>query len=319
MVRLIALDMDGTLLRDNKTLPEVNRRAVADAVRAGFQVIAVTGRHYAGAMRVLKDLPEIRHVITCNGAALYEIPENSVPAQDQAEETSAASGLAQLKLADYMLTPESLKRIPRAGNLLTEYPFEDEVIYPMMRKLGNLNIIVDAFCNGQAYADVRSWQLFMELDIPEPVKEYILRSRVYVDHLTDYLMEQKIHVHKLTINFPGDGHGGYLGREKTEAIAKEYGLAPVSGGVGNMELTRLDVTKGRMLLEFAEHADIRREEIMAFGDSGNDIAMLQAAGIGIAMGNASPDVKRAADRVAKSNEEGGVAVEIRNLIRDYAS
>lgn len=350
MIKLIALDMDGTLLKDDKTLPEINRLAVAEAARAGFQVIAVTGRHYAGAMRVLKSLPDIRHVITCNGAALYEIPERTESRKREvsvgrnrtayesdmedsalqcvfpletgpvsggdSEKIPPESGLSQLKLEDYLLTPESAKRIPRPGRLLMEYPFEDGVIYPMMRRLGSLNIIVDAFCNGQAYADVKSWHLFMELDIPDPVKEYILKSRVYVDHLTDYLEEKSIHVHKLTINFPGDGRGGYLGREKTYAIAREYGLAPVSGGVGNMELTRADVTKGRMLLEYAAHVGIRREEILAFGDSGNDIAMLQAAGTGIAMGNATPDVKKAADRIAKSNEEGGVAEEIRKLIYD---
>lgn len=318
MVKLIALDMDGTLLKDDKTLPKENCLAVAQAARAGFQVIAVTGRHYAGAMRVLKNLPEIGHVITCNGAALYEISREEKTGVCDPVERSPEAGLAQMKLEDYMLTPESPKRFPRSGKLLLEYPFEDEVIYPMMRELGGLNIIVDAFCNGQAYADVKSWQLFLDLDIPDPVKEYILKSRVYVDHLTDYLMEHSIHVHKLTINFPGDGRGGYLGRERTDAIAKAYGLVPVSGGVGNMELTRADVTKGRMLLEYAEHIGIRREEIVAFGDSGNDIAMLRAAGVGIAMGNATPDVKRAADRIAKSNEEGGVAEELRRLIRGQA-
>lgn len=274
MIRLIALDLDGTLLDDKKKLSPQNRRAVSDAVKAGFRVIGVTGRHYAGAMQVLCDLPEITDVITCNGAALYEIP----------------------------------------GKLVTEYPFEDSVIYPLMRRLGELDIIVDAFCDGLAYADTKSRPLFMALDIPDPVKQYILKSRVYVNHLTDYLQEHHMHVHKLTINFPGDGHGGWSERDRTMRIALEGGLEPVSGGVGNMELTRSDVTKGRMLCEFAARAGIKREEIMAFGDSGNDIAMLKAAGVGIAMANATPDVKQAADRVAKSNEENGVADEIGKLL-----
>ena len=64
----------------------------------------------------------------------------------------------------------------------------------------------------------------------------------------------------------------------------------------------------------ADHLGIAREETMAFGDGENDISMLKAAGIGIAMGNASDQVKAAADEVTLTNEQAGVAAAIRTWI-----
>ena len=63
-----------------------------------------------------------------------------------------------------------------------------------------------------------------------------------------------------------------------------------------------------------ERYGIRREEVMAFGDGGNDIEMIEYAGIGVAMGNAVPQVKSAADYITADNDHDGVGLAVEKFI-----
>jgi Cof subfamily protein (haloacid dehalogenase superfamily) len=75
----------------------------------------------------------------------------------------------------------------------------------------------------------------------------------------------------------------------------------------NIEVNALGATKGAALLFLCEQLGIRREDCMALGDGTNDTSMIEAAGIGVAMGNAAPEVKAAANVITKTNEEDGLA------------
>ncbi len=77
---------------------------------------------------------------------------------------------------------------------------------------------------------------------------------------------------------------------------------------------RPSVSKARAMLALAEKRGIRAEEIMALGDSGNDVEMIRAAGLGVAMGNAIPAVKEAADEIAPPCEENGFAEAVRKFV-----
>ena len=82
----------------------------------------------------------------------------------------------------------------------------------------------------------------------------------------------------------------------------------------NLEINAPGVTKGSALLALAKHLGLARSQLMAMGDSGNDLAMLQAAGLGVAMGNATEEVKAAADAVSADNNHDGVAVAIEKYV-----
>jgi Cof subfamily protein (haloacid dehalogenase superfamily) len=81
-----------------------------------------------------------------------------------------------------------------------------------------------------------------------------------------------------------------------------------------VEFTALGVSKGAALEELAELYDIKQAEVMAIGDSFNDIPMLEWAGIGVAVANAPEIVRSKADYVTLSNEEGGVAEAINRFV-----
>ena len=125
---------------------------------------------------------------------------------------------------------------------------------------------------------------------------------------TEYLREMGEDIEKLTINFVPNPDGSMRDYERVVEILKDFPeFNAVSGGMHNIEVTRKGISKGSGLCWLSHKLGIRKEEIIAFGDSGNDVDMLQFAGIGVAMGNAERIALEAADYVTKKNTEDGIA------------
>ena len=104
-------------------------------------------------------------------------------------------------------------------------------------------------------------------------------------------------------------------RAEAEEILRTYPqFAFVSGGVANYEIMDSGVGKGRALLALGARLGIAPEEIMAVGDSENDLDMIERAGLGVAMANSEEIVKRRADVMTLSNDEDGAAAAIEKYI-----
>ena len=82
----------------------------------------------------------------------------------------------------------------------------------------------------------------------------------------------------------------------------------------NLEVNMPAATKGSGLMQLAEILGLEREQVMAFGDGGNDVTMLKSAGVGVAMGNACDEAKVAAACVGPTNNEDGVAQVLEALV-----
>ncbi|MEG1459329.1 MAG: HAD-IIB family hydrolase, partial [Acetivibrio sp.] len=148
-----------------------------------------------------------------------------------------------------------------------------------------------------------------------PLREYILKTRTTVENLSVFLKERQQNIQKMTINFRREEDGSLYGKEGVEKILSEYKeLAVVSGMATNLEVTNARATKGNGLLILGELFGIKKEEIMACGDSGNDREMLKAVGLGVAMENSTNEVLEIADYITKSNEEDGVAHAIEKFV-----
>ncbi len=111
----------------------------------------------------------------------------------------------------------------------------------------------------------------------------------------------------------------YHDREKLAAIrfALEYGITRsvlTQSGVSNIEIMPAGIDKGSGVAQLADYLGIGLEEVMAIGDQDNDLPMIRRVGWGVAMGNATDEVKRQARLVTLSNAEDGVA----HAIRRYA-
>lgn len=113
--------------------------------------------------------------------------------------------------------------------------------------------------------------------------------------------------------------------EKTQRLvtlfeAKLAGLAePVSSGHGEIDLIQPGIHKAYGLTVLRDALHIPFQQMCAFGDGGNDIAMLRQVGLGVAMANAQPEVKAAADAVTGTNEASGVLTYLEGLLKDNQS
>jgi hydroxymethylpyrimidine pyrophosphatase-like HAD family hydrolase len=81
-----------------------------------------------------------------------------------------------------------------------------------------------------------------------------------------------------------------------------------------LEFLHPEASKGNAVMDLAARLGIAREEVMCIGDNGNDLSMIEAAGCGVAMGNAIPEIKAAADIITSTNNENGVAEAINNVL-----
>ncbi len=266
--KLLAFDLDGTLLTDRKELPEENLRALEAAAERGMILVPATGRILRGIPEQIKALPFIRYYIVSNGAAVFDTVTDRVLYR------------ADIPLELALRTYDYLDTLPVLYDC-----YQDEIGW-MSR---------DMFERCAPYFSYEPGILKLVEDL-----------RIRVDDLKETLREHGRPLQKLQVYFlPEDEAERQRQLKKIPQLFPE--LAATTSVSNNIELNSVDANKGRAMLELAKQLGIRREETVAFGDGSNDCSMLRDAGLGVAMANSTPEVKAAADLVTDSNNEAGVA------------
>ncbi len=275
-IRLVALDLDGTLFDNSSRISARNIKTIRTAIEKGVHVIISTGRPFAGLpFEQLKDTG-IRYAITANGSAIYEIPTQKC---------------------------------------LAEEAMDEKIILPVLDFLLSRDIHMDAFIGGKGYTPVQCVPAGQKLTVPDSLKHYILNTRIRVDNLPGFIQKNQLKVQKMTLNFYPDENGVYKNREEVRQFLESNPMVScVSGGYNNLEFTRADVSKGTALYTISDLLHVKRSETMAIGDTENDLEIINAAGTGIAMGNATDDVKQQADYVTADNMHDGVADAIEQFV-----
>ena len=161
------------------------------------------------------------------------------------------------------------------------------------------------------YADEEKLKRIDEYVPKAPMARYIAGSRCPVEDVMALFEERKAPTDKVHALFRTKEE-----REKAwQEVEKEVPDIEITGALSNnIEVNAKGVNKGRGLLILGELLGIRREEIMAVGDGSNDIAMLREAGLGVAMENATDEVKAAADAITLSNDREGAAAAIEKYV-----
>ena len=275
-VKLIALDLDGTLFNSQSQISAHNIDTIKKANEAGATVVISTGRPYNGLPFEQLKGSGIRFAITTNGSAIYEI---------------------------------------ESGKCLFEEAMDEDIILPILDFLLTKDIHMDAFIGGKGYTPVQCVAAGQKLANPPALKHYILNTRVRVDNLPLFIHENQLKVQKMTLNFYPEGDVFKDREEVRKYLESNPAVTTVSGGYNNLEFTRADVNKGVGLQKMAQLLDIPVAQTMAVGDTENDLAIIRAAGVGVAMGNATAAVKSAADYITTSNDEDGVAAAIAHFLR----
>jgi len=177
--------------------------------------------------------------------------------------------------------------------------------------------MLDVYVNGWGYSEQKNIDNAEHFfDVPEmahqakSLVEYIRTTRKPVENMREFVVNLGVPAEKLVLFFQNLEYQKTLGKK----IADLGFIKVTTAYPNNLELNAATANKGDSLLKFGEKLGIQREEIMAFGDGMNDFDMIRAAGVGVAMANACPELKAIADRETLSNVEDGVAVELEKLL-----
>lgn len=270
MIRMIGLDLDGTLLTRDKRLTKENETALREAARRGIVVVPVTGRPYSGIPQEIADLSFIDYAITSNGAVITDCAGNKI-------------------IRECCMTVQTASMV--------------------MGRAEGESIIREYFTRGYGYHDPATRELLRERFGQTPVIHYLKRSRILVEDISASLLGEKDGIENISIMCRS-----LADREKIrERLEELSGIRIIVPWETDLEITSDQAEKGEALLALGAMLGLTREEIMAVGDGSNDLGLMKAAGLSVAMGNSDPEVLKAADHVTEDNEHDGVAQAIRRF------
>ena len=278
-IKIIALDLDGTLLDSEKRLSEANRDALQRVAEKGVLIVPTTGRFFGMMPPAVRDLPFVRYAITINGAQVYDRETDTAIVKDEIP-LDMALGVMEL---------------------LDRY----DVIYDCYRQ--NWGWMTAALQDKAADYATNEHYLRMVREFRRPVPELKqhLRETAADGDVQKIMLFARNTV--LSASSRTDVSAKTLDSIRAELAASFPEIKVTASTWNNIELNIKTAHKGNVLRRFAEHLGLGLENCMAFGDGMNDFTMVEAAGLGIAMANAEPEVKRVAKWIAPSNDEDGVA------------
>lgn len=282
--RLIALDLDGTLLSAGPRGPWVSPRthqALQQARAAGVHIVVATGRSIQSAGQWSERVGG-GPFVCCNGAAL--IAADGQPIQFR---TVPKEPLCHL-----------IKIAEETGALVECYTPDGIVLDKVLHQVTSyIRWIRET---------VPLWKAFVAL-----VRMWRTNRMRFVRSISQWAAVQaKPQVLKVMI--VGEPASLPALRERIERECPS--LVITSSGKDNLEVTAAGVTKATGLRALGEHLKVPASAMMAFGDSFNDLEMLAFVGLGVAMGNARDPIKQAADRVTAPNDQDGIALVVEELI-----
>lgn len=270
MTKLIAFDLDNTLLTTKKEVTPETLRVLSRAAKLGIEIVPATGRIWSAVPANVRSMEFVRYAITLNGAEVIDVKTGAT-------------------LYEALMPPERGVTLCNA--------FDD------------LEIVHDCIAEGVRY--MKRW-CYDRIDAIASGKwqaDIIRASARPVDDFNGAVMKtkgiQKIQTYTLDVD---------LRAKLLEALPVVFPKVLFTSSVpNNIEINDPKADKGDALKFLTEYLGLTASESMAFGDGLNDLSMIKAAGIGVAMGNACRELLSVADHVTSSCDDDGVAEGIKTF------
>jgi Cof subfamily protein (haloacid dehalogenase superfamily) len=266
MYKIIALDMDGTLLNTEKVITEKTKDALKKAGEKGVKIVLASGRPIEGLKRYLEELnlvKEDEYVLSYNGCLVQET---------------------------------------KSGKIICEFGLTGKDLHYFYDISCSLGVNIHAFSpkrglitpKNSRYTEVEATINQIDTNICDftTIKED-------EDIIKIMLIDEPEILDKAIEKFPKEAYDKYNIVKSTPYF---------------LEIISKDAGKGVGLKALADHLNVKQEEVIAVGDAGNDLDMIEYAGLGIAMANASENVKEIADYITDSHNDDGIAKVIEKFI-----
>jgi len=272
MIRLLAVDIDGTLLDSRGRLPDAHRDALVDAAAQGIEVALVTGRSFHFTKPIADLLPIPLTLVVNNGAVVKR----------KTGETEIRNLLSR-EAARIVL--DETRHLEDSVAVVFDRPDERQIVFERM-----------------------DWSLPNRRGYYEKNKAFIAQTAA---PLADILVEDPIQVmfngrvepmRVLVRSLRSLAIADRISVAITEYALRDFSLVDVNAA---------GCSKGTTLARWAESRGVTSREIMAVGDNLNDVEMLDFAGTAVVMGNATDALKSRGYHLTSSNDEGGLATAIK--------
>lgn len=273
--KMVCIDMDGTLLGRRKKISALNKRVIKEAHDRGVEIVVTTGRLYNNAAYFSQLLGVDSPVIAANGAIVIDQKTNDI-------------------IYECAIPKEECIRILE---ILSKY----KVFFQF-----NTNDTI--YCN--------NW-------LTKITTEFYMTKQVYFEHLNikyenaQNKKEWEKIFHKENNNMAKSIVIAPLKStmlKVRDEINKLPNIVSFASGSHSLEINYKNVSKGKAVKALIDKYGISVDELICIGDNENDISMIELAGLGVAMGNAIPEVKRIADYITDTNRKNGVAKVINKFI-----
>lgn len=263
-VKLIALDLDGTIISGAENISQKSIDVINKAAALGITVAVCTGRVMGEIPDSVKNIKGIKYFITSNGSSI----------------------------------------INTDGKVIYSDPLDGQTADKVIDILKEYNCMIDLYIDGNGYMQASDAKKLDFYNVSNGFDEVLKSSRILKDNICQYYNENNPTLEKINLFF-ADKH------ERSEAKCRISHLNPppkIAYAMDyNLEITSNTCCKGQGLHYLSNLINADISEVMAIGDSNNDISMLLSAGIPVAMGNASSAVKSHAEHITDTCENDGAA------------
>lgn len=266
-IKLIAIDIDGTLLNSQKQVTDEVKNALKAAEAQGVKIVLCTGRPLPGVEDLLEELDllgENDFVITYNGSLVQKTKNKEI-------------------ISSYQLTYDDYLDIDQLSRKLKVHLYSEteDTMYTSNRDISKYIIFETALINMPLKYRTQE-EITSDLNI---IKMIMIDEPDFLDEIIPKIPQSFWDNYTIVKSLPHF-----------------------------LEFMHKEVHKGVALERLAKHLGLQREEIMAIGDNENDLTMVDYAGLGVAMENATENIKKAADVITASNDENGVAEAINKYV-----
>ena len=287
MIKLIASDMDGTLLNSKMQISQKNIDAIKKAQANGIEFLIATGRAPAESKKLVQSTGVKTGFINLNGAMVFN-SQGKLMVKEPIKRDKALEIIHLLEktgyyfeiiTAEHVYSNSRMHRIANFAHLVTGL---------------NKNISFKRAVSVAAGSD------------------QVLKVNFVKDY-REIISQPNFEVMKL-IAFNDRGEEAFVNIKKD--LSKLGDIVVTASGANNIEVNSIKAQKGIALMDYAKLRGYKKQEVAAIGDNLNDESMISMAGCGVAMANAIPKIKELASFVTKNNNEDGVAYAIEHFLSE---
>ena len=280
MYKLIAVDLDGTLLNSYGEVTEYSKKIIKKIIDDGNKFIIASGRPIDSIKTIAKEIGSDEYFIAGNGAVIYDIKNDKIIYEKYMSKQKVLEIIKKCEensISYNVYTDKTILATSLKYNVLYYYK---ENLKKEEDKKTNINIVDDMY----EYVKNMQEDKFLKITICDENKSIFNSIIKTIKNIDGIEILDVSHMSRKII------------RQGTEEVPIEYFYT---------EISLANVDKWNAVLYLIEKLNIQTQEVIAIGDNMNDKKMIENAGLGIVMKGSTPTVIKVADEIAQSNNEDG--------------